>query len=354
MNSKAAYRNSMIDILKGIGMVLVIITHYNWTSREKLNYLFPFWVSPAVPIFIIISGYVYSMSYERNGVKTLPDGYRYRFVINKIIRYTIPFLMAYLVEVIFYIKSGNFTPYDLLVNFISGGTGPGSYYYPIMIQFIFVFPFVYSIVKKYDFAGVVICFFFNGAYEIVQHSYEMSAESYRLLVFRYLFLMSAGCYLYIGKKKPKLSVGIASLLLGALWLAAYCYWGYRPTFIAHWCKTCLFAALWTVPIVWFLLKNPRLSQLKCPPLEEMGKASYNIFLTQMIFFAYGADAVYKNVPNRALQLAVFIFGSAFVGYVFFMIESKITNGLSNLCKKHDYWSVPIHKLFEKIEAVMTK
>jgi fucose 4-O-acetylase-like acetyltransferase len=58
MDSKAAYRNSMIDILKGIGMVLVIITHYNWSNSEKLNYLFPFWVSPAVPVFIIISGYV--------------------------------------------------------------------------------------------------------------------------------------------------------------------------------------------------------------------------------------------------------------------------------------------------------
>jgi peptidoglycan/LPS O-acetylase OafA/YrhL len=354
MDSKAAYRNSMIDILKGIGMVLVIITHYNWSNSEKLNYLFPFWVSPAVPVFIIISGYVYSMSYERNGMQTLADCYRYRFVANKLIRYTIPFLMAYFVEVMFYINSGDFTLYDMLVRFIAGGTGPGSYYYPVMIQFIFVFPFIYGIVKKYDFIGVVICFFLNGMYEVVQHSYDMSPESYRLLVFRYLFLMSAGCYLYIGKKKPKLSVGIVSMLLGACWLAAYCYRGYRPTFITHWCKTCLLAALWTVPIVWVLLKNPRLSRLKCPPLEEMGKASYNIFLTQMIFFAYGADAVYKAFPNRAAQLAVFIFGSTLVGYVFYMIESKITNGLSKICKKHDYWSAPIHRAFEKIETAMTK
>jgi fucose 4-O-acetylase-like acetyltransferase len=137
MNSKATYRNSMIDILKAIGMILVIITHYNWSDREKLNYLFPFWVSPAVPVFIIISGYVYSMSYERNGIKTLSDCYRYRFVINKLIRYTIPFVMAYFVEVIFDIISGNFTFYNMLVKFIDGGSGPGSYYYPIIIQFIF-------------------------------------------------------------------------------------------------------------------------------------------------------------------------------------------------------------------------
>jgi peptidoglycan/LPS O-acetylase OafA/YrhL len=262
--------------------------------------------------------------------------------------------MAYFVEVIFDIILGNFTFYNMLVKFIDGGSGPGSYYYPIMIQFIFVFPFIYSIVKKYDFIGVLICFFMNGMYEIVQNSYGMASGNYRLLVFRYIFLMSAGCYLHIGKKKPKLSVGIISMLLGACWLAAYCYWGYRPTFTSHWSKTSFLGALWIVPIAWVLLKNSRLSRLKCTPLEEMGKASYNIFLTQMVFFAYGADTVYKIVPNRASQLFVFIFGNTLIGYIFYLVESKITNKISNICKAHDYWSAPIHRAFEKIEALMTK
>jgi peptidoglycan/LPS O-acetylase OafA/YrhL len=86
----------------------------------------------------------------------------------------------------------------------------------------------------------------------------------------------------------------------------------------------------------------------------MGKASYNIFLTQMIFFAYVVDIVYKIVPNRALQLIICILVSTLVGYMFYLIESKITRKISEICKEHDYWSVNIHRACGKIETMMTK
>jgi peptidoglycan/LPS O-acetylase OafA/YrhL len=294
------------------------------------------------------------MSYERNGIKTLSDCYGYRFVMNKIIRYTIPFIMAYAIEIVVSIIFKGMTIYGMVVNFIDGGVGPGSYYYPIMIQFIFVFPFIYSIIKKYDFMGIIICFFINGMYEVIQRSYGMALGNYRLLVFRYIFLMGVGCYLYMGKKKPKILFGILSMLLGAGWLIAYCYLGYQPIVIIYWSKTSLLAALWIVPIVWVLLKNPKLSQLKCKPLEEMGKASYNIFLTQMVFFSYAVGTVYKIIPSRAVQLIICILVSMLVGYIFYLIESKITNRISKIFKEHDYWSIKIHKAFGKIETIMTK
>jgi hypothetical protein len=265
-----------------------------------LKFLFPFWVYHAVPIFIMISGYVYSISYERNAINTFSKCYRY--VLNKIIRYTIPFVIIYAIEIIISIIKKNMSIYGMVVRFIDGGIGPGSYYYPIMIQFIFVFPFIYSIVKKYDFLGIIMCFFINGMYEVIQRCYGMSEANYRLLVFRYIFLMSVGCYLYIGKKKPKPFIGIISMLFGANWLIEYFYLGYKPIVIIYWCKTCLIAVLWIVPIVWFLIKNPKLSQLRCKPLEEMGKASYNIFLIQMVFFEYVAGKLYKIVESRVLQL----------------------------------------------------
>jgi peptidoglycan/LPS O-acetylase OafA/YrhL len=274
--------------------------------------------------------------------------------MNKIIRYTVPFIMAYAIETVGLIVVKKTTVYSVVVNFIDGGVGPGSYYYPIMIQFIFVFPFIYSIVKKYDFMGIILCFFINGMYEVIQRSYGMALANYRLLVFRYIFLMGVGCYLYMGKKKPKIIFGILSMLIGACWLIAYCYLGYQPLVIIYWGITSLLAALWIVPIVWVLLKNPKMSQLKCKPLEEMGKASYNIFLTQMLFFYFGAGILYKIIPIRALQLIICILVSTLVGYVFYLIESKITNRISKRCKEHDYWSVNIHRTFEKIETMMTK
>lgn len=90
-------RNRMVDILKGIGILLVILTHYAWNDIERLRLLFPYIVDPAISIFMIISGYVYSMSYQRVNIDTIGKAYNFRFISDKIIRYTVPFLIAYLI-----------------------------------------------------------------------------------------------------------------------------------------------------------------------------------------------------------------------------------------------------------------
>lgn len=132
-------RNHFIDVLKGICIVFVVITHYAWKAEERLRYLFPFWIDMAVPVFMIISRFVYAKSYQKNGIISIADAYRTANIVNKIIRYTIPFAFAFIVEeVIFVIIGHPIKLIPLLLGFLSGGTGPGSYYYPIMIQFIFV------------------------------------------------------------------------------------------------------------------------------------------------------------------------------------------------------------------------
>ena len=64
-------RDHFLDIAKGAAVILVIITHFSWTEEERLPYLFPFWVSMAVPVFMIISGYVGTASYEKKGIRTM-------------------------------------------------------------------------------------------------------------------------------------------------------------------------------------------------------------------------------------------------------------------------------------------
>ena len=60
-------RNSVIDIIKGICILFVIITHYQWTNEQRLMLLFPFWIDMAVPLFMIFSGYLSALSfYKRN------------------------------------------------------------------------------------------------------------------------------------------------------------------------------------------------------------------------------------------------------------------------------------------------
>lgn len=54
-----------IDFIKGICIILVIISHYRWTDYERLRWMFPFWVDMAVPIFMVITGYLHSKSFQK-------------------------------------------------------------------------------------------------------------------------------------------------------------------------------------------------------------------------------------------------------------------------------------------------
>lgn len=61
-------RNALLDILKGLCILFIIVTHAGWSDQQILNMLFPFWIGQAVPVFMMISGYLYTKSLEKNGV----------------------------------------------------------------------------------------------------------------------------------------------------------------------------------------------------------------------------------------------------------------------------------------------
>lgn len=142
-------RNHTIDFLKGLAIILIVITHFEWTSKEIRNFTFPYIINMAVPIFMIITGYVYSMSYDKKNVEHLEDAYSLRLIVPKIIRYTLPFLFIVIWEIIDPRIPMHFNKkLDALQWFLDGTVGKGSYYYPIMIQLVFVFPLIYFVIKK--------------------------------------------------------------------------------------------------------------------------------------------------------------------------------------------------------------
>lgn len=133
-------RVKFFDVLKGLCSIIIIFTHCAWTTAERSAAFFPFWVDTAVPIFMMISGYVYAASIEKSKLKKAEDALSLSFTYKKLVRYSLPFIFAFLAEIIIhYILGGTYTKKELFINFFQGGFGPGSYYIPIMIQFIFIF-----------------------------------------------------------------------------------------------------------------------------------------------------------------------------------------------------------------------
>ena len=90
-------RIDFLDYLKAICVIMVIITHYDWGDKDSP--FFTMLINMAVPVFMIISGYLTAVSIEKNHIRTLSEAWSAEVVIPKALRFLIPFSLAFLIEI---------------------------------------------------------------------------------------------------------------------------------------------------------------------------------------------------------------------------------------------------------------
>lgn len=319
-------RVRLLDVLKGVCIVFIITTHFSWEDGERRAMLFPYWVDMAVPLFMLVSGYVCAASMEKRGVASMEDAYRPSYTADRVLRYLVPYTMAFLLETVAFVARGQ--PHRLgetLISFIDGGAGPGSYYVPLMLQFIFVFPLIYFPIRRNPRHGLLCAFWFNAAYEILQRSYGVPGGVYRLLLFRYTLLIAFGCFLYVCRDPVRPLWLTVSLVVGAAYIYLVSYTGYQMRVMLYFRVTSFVAALYIIPIFYVLVR--RWGHIGCPPLEFLGRASFNIFLTQMVYYCFASDRVGALIGSRPLHLLANLVICLSAGTVFYLVEGKLTAAL---------------------------
>lgn len=115
-------RYRALDFFKGVAIIFVVIGHCNWTYEQRMKFGFPFWIDMAVPIFMIISGYVYAKSYERRHIETIEEAWAPNNTLDKFIRFTVPYVISYIIEILIRILNGSWNgiKHSLLI-FLGGG-----------------------------------------------------------------------------------------------------------------------------------------------------------------------------------------------------------------------------------------
>lgn len=300
-----AKHNRFIDLAKGLAALMVLITHYRFTFAEKLDYWFPFWISAAVPIFMFFIGYLSARSFSAKGCKTLKALYRPGDLAKKIIRYALPFLCFFAVELLletWYLRQPNLK--ETLDNLTVGGFGVhGTYFFPVLLQITLITPLIYYIVNRWK-KGIFICFAFNLAFEFWKTHTGMASEDYRLCALRYVFAVAIGCFacLYYKRGAKWNWVWIHMLEIGALYLWVINYTSYRARIFTNWQSTSMLAMLFFAPLLVFGLDY--LSNWHFKPLELMGKASFHIFFVQIVYYNYFAEKVYFHIANKWLELGI--------------------------------------------------
>lgn len=83
------------------------------------------------------------------------------------------------------------------------------------------------------------------------------------------------------------------------------------------------SALYIAPI--FMLIIYRFGTFSFKPLELVGKASFNFFLTQMVYYASVSESIKKYSNSIFVHVGINVVICVSVGILFYYIESSITN-----------------------------
>ena len=109
--------------------------------------------------------------------------------------------------------------------------------------------------------------------------------------------------------------------------------GYLPRVLTDWSVTSVLAALYIMPIFALAVEH---GKFHFAPLDLLGKASYDIFLLQILYHSFWVEHIYALIPQRPLQLLVNILICCAVGIAFHFIETPITRKLQR-------WAVSLLK-----------
>ncbi len=312
-------RNENIDILKALMALMIIITHSAFASYYRENPFFPLVVDMAVPVFMIVSGYVNTQVYRN-------DYYSQKTLFRKICRIIIPFLPIAVLEIAYW-SYKKIALTGLVANIIFQAYGPGGYYPIIMIEFIVVFPIILKLSENKT--GCVTVLAIDVIFEIIS-TYGSKIEGtlgtivisiHRMCIFRYLGFILVGVLLYKNKDKVKIKTVIVLAMTGlfAVWMLDYIIDSY--IIFGLWRSTSLPVVLWALSWVMLVLIMPQ-SEGKGRIVKRIGRSSYCIFLVQMIYYYAISEGIFVEP-----KLLVSVIICTVIGVLYSTLDEKIQKTL---------------------------
>lgn len=330
----ASRRIAVIDYFKALCIIFVIINHSDLLDQTMPLFLLT--INSAVPIFMILSGYVYSIGAN---IKTLKEQYSFRLLKKRFIRFTVPMLITFVLYIALRFIGGGITIDDIVTSFVFGQYGAGSYYYHLMIQFIIIAPLIYTLLSKFDANGVVLLGLVNFIFEILSSAYNLHPSLYRIIILRYTFAITLGMYAGM-KREKKISTALLGtmLIFGTTYIIAPYAWGYSYRIFTFSPQniTSMFFVFYIFPIVYIILDHCNEYRSKTflgKATERIGRASYHIMYTQMILFMVkpGFDKMvfdtrkYGAIGELVFELTVSIVTGLIFEFVMNMIQTTINN-----------------------------
>ena len=315
-------RVRQIDVLKGVAMLGVMAQHA-FSSRGLYQSWDTLHVGQAVPIFFVIMGLNAAGSMARHRDAPLRRLYNRRDLIARFQRLILPLAWIWLLAAVVALAAGKFHIGPLVVlGALPITSAPGNYFVTITVEFALLFPLLFFCFARAPVATTVVVAVADVAFELVApHIHALTPAGiaggylYEAAIPKYGLAIVAGMWLWrrpVQKRSVLLLTPLAAASVLYLiilhvhpedftWLVNSFSEGtnFLSVFYAVW-LTCL--GIWAI--------SPQSRREPYRVLERFGRASYHIFLVQILWFGVIADRSF-------LVGVVGIIASAFLGHAYY-------------------------------------
>jgi peptidoglycan/LPS O-acetylase OafA/YrhL len=329
-----------IDLIKGLAMISVILLHT--LPRPILIQTYSqFHIWQAVPIFFILMGITSGISFSRRGYTRIKQIYSRKYFLRKFERLIVPFLTVFLISLVWGIYHNNFYIGWLSLIGKLPVSGPGNYFVSIVLQYIFIFPLIYILYKKSPNLMLITLFSIDFLFQLVAPYlaiFDNVPYLYGACIFRYFSAIALGLYIsedlltsrhieLLSKKNRFILVGVPISIV-YLFMARFTR---QPFFLFSEARGFqnVISFFYPLLLVVIMLRffPEKTDNVILNSLATIGKASYHIFLIQILFFGFGLSFVrFVNWDNLwvigPLAILANIISATILGLIFYFFEKN--------------------------------
>lgn len=318
-----------IDFIKGFAILSVIVLHsVPLDILTKTYCVFHIW--QAVPIFIILMGF--------NLIRNTPPLYSKVYFYKKYKRIVEPFLIVCFISLSFgflFYRNDLYVGWMNLIGLMPK-TGAGNYYITILLQFILLAPVLYELFKRNPKLSVICFCLFDVIFQLLSMKFEVTGYIYSGSIFRFFSALAIGMWLaedYSLKSKRNLWI-VVGFLVSSIYLYISNTFG---TFYFNdaWKFQNIISFFYPAFLITLCLNYlpDKFENYLLKGICKIGKASYHIFLTQMIFFALIPSNSIAKVLSQTFNyyiigscLIIFnVFSCVLIGILFYKFDTNIKN-----------------------------
>ncbi|HEX8067700.1 MAG TPA: acyltransferase [Thermoleophilaceae bacterium] len=315
-------RLAQIDLIKGAAVLGVIALH-GLHGDELHDAWSALHFGQAVPLFLVLMATNAASSLGRRGDPPLRALWSRSYLAGRVERLVVPFAAVWLASLAIGIVHGGLHFGPLTAVGVVPLSGPGNYFVTIAFEFVLVFPVLLWAFRRAPLLTIAGCFAVDVAFELVAPDVFSGAYpyGYDAAIVRYFGQIALGLWIW---RHPRISDPANRWILALAvpsvgYLVAY----HEDPAAFDWLRrdfgttTNFMAAFWAAALV---LAGLRLLPRRAvrPPvvaLAEVGRASWHVFLVQMVWFAVVRPRGLDSLPLHALA-------SCAIGYALFRLMSR--------------------------------